>query len=64
MSKNRMGGCFEMAMPYDPELAAMSRIDLTGMSVIRGEWIAGKVVHDIKRVKTNLLQRPCITSIQ
>ncbi len=36
MSKNRMGGCFEMAMPYDPELAAMSRADLMGMSITRG----------------------------
>jgi hypothetical protein len=64
LNKNRMGRCFEMAMSYDPELAAMSRIDLTGMSVTRGEWIAGKVVHDMKKEKTNLLLRPCITSIQ
>lgn len=64
LSRNRMGQCFEMSIAYDPLLNAMSRVDLTGMSVTRGEWIVGHVMQDLKMERTDLLLRPCIKSIQ
>ncbi len=60
---NRAARNVEMELPFDPELAAMSRVDLTGLNVTQGKWLAGMVKHEPLQKRTKMILRPCIETI-
>jgi hypothetical protein len=64
LAVNRMCSTLRLDLTFTPGIAAMSRVDITGMSVTKGQWIASRIEQDMIQRTSRLYLRPCITTIQ
>ncbi len=63
LHKNRMSSVLMIDLDFDPKIAAMSRMDITGMKATEGAWIANRVTQNMILRKTRVYLRRCITTI-
>ena len=64
LSVNRMCSTLRLDLAFTPGIAAMSRVDISGMGITKGQWIAGRIEQDLIQKTSRLYLRPCITTIQ
>ncbi len=64
LAVNRMCSTLRLDLTFTPGIAAMSRVDITGMSITKGQWIVGRIEQDLIQKTSRMYLRPCITTIQ
>jgi hypothetical protein len=64
LAMNRMCSSLRLDLTLAPGIAAMSRVDITGMSVTKGQWIVSRIEQDLILKTSRLYLKPCITTIQ
>jgi hypothetical protein len=64
LNVNRMRSTLRLDLTFTPGIAAMSRVDITGMGVTKGQWIISRIEQVMVQKTSRLYLRPCITTIQ